>query len=99
MKLTLLAGLAAMALPAVAQAHPHIGLSFGIRIGPAYAYCGPRYCPPPVTYYAPPPVVYAPAPAYAPPPVVYAAPPVYYDAPPVVYGPSISLGFFGGGGH
>jgi len=110
MKLALLGGLAAMALPAVAQAHWRggLGLSFGIGISPAYsypAYCAPRYYYPPAYVapaYVPPPVVYAPPPVvYDPPAVVYGPPPVVYDAPVVVYGPSISTGFFfgGHGGH
>lgn len=101
MKLTWLAGLAALVLPAAAQAHGFGGwrIGFGFGIAPTYyapAYCGPTYryssyCPPPVTYYAPPPVVYSsPAPVYAPPvydsaPTYYAPPPVYYSPPPVVY--------------
>ena len=100
MKLGLFAGLAALALPAVAQAgHVHWGLSFGIGIGPSYVYPAYRYCPPPppVTYYAPPPAVYlSPAPVYAPPPVVYEPPPVVYSAP--VYDPPVVYFGIGGGG-
>ena len=41
---------------------------------------------------------YPPAPAYsAPAPVYYPAPAYYAYAPPAYYGPSVSLGIFGGG--
>lgn len=108
MKLALLAGLAATALPAVAEAGGRWGFSFGFGpvggyyASPGYCYRPRYYCPPPV-YYGPPPVAYD-APAYypptyyAPPPVVYSAPPAVVYDPPVVYGPSIgfSFGSFGG---
>lgn len=89
MKLTWLAGLLALALPAVAQAHWFGGwrFGFGVRIAPAYYY--PAYVPGPA-YYAPSPVVYAP-PAYVPPPV-YAPPPVVY-APGYYYSPGVYVGF------
>ena len=89
MKLSWIAGLAAMVLPAVAQAHG--GVSFSVGIGlPGIAigagWCGPRYCGPPV-YYGPRAVVYGPAPVYAAP--AYVAPaPVY--APPVYSAPVYS---------
>jgi hypothetical protein len=91
MKLSLLGGLAAMALPAMAQAgHTHFNLSFGLGLGfgvsPGYCYprsCYPRYY---SSYYcAPPPAVYA-EPVYVPPPVVY--------VPPVSVG---VYGYYGGG--
>ncbi|HSZ56864.1 MAG TPA: hypothetical protein VK797_14445 [Tepidisphaeraceae bacterium] len=100
MKLSWIAGLAAMVLPAVANA----GVRFSVGIGfPGIAsgtgYYAPAYYAPPV-YYAAPPAAYAPAPVYAAPaygapvyapPVVYSAPaPVYYP-PPVVYGPAVSV--------
>ena len=96
MKLAWLVGMAAMALPAVAEAHGRVGFLFGIGVGPSYCYpsyggyygyCGPRYYAPPAVVYAPPPVYYSqPAPVYAPAPVYsYAPPAVEYAPPPVVY--------------
>lgn len=104
MKLHWLAGLVALALPAVAQAHWHGGLRFSVGIGLPGIYCGPSYyCPPPPVYYAPPPPVVYQTPVYASPPVVaYQAPVVVeppvvvYSAPPVVYGPSIGIRYYGG---
>ena len=108
MKLTWLAGLAAMALPTMAlPAVANAGhIRFGFGFGVAAPYCAPAYsyCPPPGTYYAPPPVVYSdPAPVCAPPPVVYQpaptyyAPPAYYSAPTVVVtpGPYYVGGYYG----
>jgi hypothetical protein len=106
MKISWAAGLMALALPVVAEAHDGFGFSVHVPLpsisihGPGF-YCGPRYCGPryyergycePPVVYAPPPVTYyAPAPVYAvPPPVVYEAPAVVYG-PPVVYGPSVSV--------
>ena len=98
MRLSWLGGLAAMALPAVCQAHSHVSFGFSLGLGVSPAYCYPRYypayspryyAPPPIVYYSPPPATYvAPAPVYAPPPVVY-DPPAVYEAPAVVYGPPV----------
>ena len=97
MRLSWLVGVAAMGLPAVAQAHTRfsIGVGFGLSagFGPSYG-CyspyrwGPRYYyapAPPVVYYAPPPVYAEPAQVYAAPPVTYSAPAVVYAPPSVVY--------------
>lgn len=92
MKSTWIAGLAAAAVPGVAQAHGGIRFSLGLGIAPGYCYptfgCyagGPRcYAAPAVTYYSAPPVV-----RYAPPPAVYVAPETVYSAPPVVYAPPL----------
>jgi len=95
MKLTWLAGLVAMGLPAIAQAG-RVAISVGV--GPGYCYTPRYYAPAPVYYSAPPPAATSYAPAlftYSPPPVVYTAP------PPVVYGPTVvvapSFGFYYGG--
>lgn len=91
MKLTWLAGLLALALPAAAQAHwfGGWGCGFGVTVAPRYAYAYPAYVPA-ATYYSPPPVVYtaptyvAPEPAYVPPPVVY--------SPGYCYTPGVYIG-------
>lgn len=90
MKFTWIAGLAALALPGVAQAHGAFRFSLGLGVAPGYCYPtfgfggysgGPRYyAAPAVTYYTPPPVL-----RYAPPPAVYVAPESVYASPPVVY--------------
>ncbi|HEY2586127.1 MAG TPA: hypothetical protein VGI81_10230 [Tepidisphaeraceae bacterium] len=97
MKLTWLAGLLALALPAVAQAHWYggWGFRFGFGVAPVYSY--PAYAPP-VAYYAPPPRVVYSAPAYVAPAPVYVAPAPVYAPPPVVYAPgyyypSVYVGF------
>ena len=79
MKLPLLAGLAALVLPTVAQARWHGGWGFGFGIGvrPYYSYVAPPVYYPPV-YSAP-----AYAPAYYPPtyPYYYGGPSFYYSYP------------------
>ena len=100
MKLSWVGAMAAMVLPAVAQAHSHVrfGFSLGFGVSPGYCYRDPGYCYRP-SYYAPPPVVYSepvyvePAPVYVAPPVVYAPPPVIYERPAVLYDPRVIVRF------
>jgi hypothetical protein len=71
---SLVAGMSAVATPAVAHGHVSIGIGLGFPLYPAYGYGYYGYYRPWYPAYYPPPVVYAPPPVYVQPAYVQ---PVY----------------------